>query len=269
MEPEIPAAARRSRPQAAPPRRTALMRYVGVIAILLTGFHIFATFLWIAPNTPLRDLVGRDTLRSYMIPMYGQSWSVFAPDPINGNFDFRVRASVAGADGTTTETEWVNAVDVELTMQQHHFFPPRAYTLALSSASKLKTEWDKLGAEGQAVVAKGYFKGEDWHERMEEALRAVADDTVVTNYLKAETVANSYATQVAFALWGKNATTVQFEITRQNILPFDRRHEVDPEPMPIQKVVTGWRGSLVQPGQSTERFAEIFVPLEKKVRSER
>src|SRR5690625_7741122 len=63
-------------------RLGAVKRTVTLVAVLFTAFHVFATFLWIAPSSPLRAVVPGNALQSYMIPMFGQSWSVFAPEPI-------------------------------------------------------------------------------------------------------------------------------------------------------------------------------------------
>lgn len=81
-------------------------------AVLFTAWHVFAWFLWIAPVSPLREVVPGKLLTQYMIPFFGQSWSVFAPEPINGDNRMLVRAVVRenGADKTT---EWVNVTDVE------------------------------------------------------------------------------------------------------------------------------------------------------------
>ena len=92
----------------------ALKRTIMVIAMALTGFHLFATFLWIAPSSALREVIPGDLLSKYMIPMWGQSWSVFAPEPINGDYYFDVRAVVSTPDGGEETTDWVRATDVEL-----------------------------------------------------------------------------------------------------------------------------------------------------------
>ena len=84
------------------------------IAMALTGFHLFASFLWIAPSSTLREVIPGNLLSQYMIPMWGQSWSVFAPEPINGDYYFDVRAVVSTPDGGEETTDWVRATDVEL-----------------------------------------------------------------------------------------------------------------------------------------------------------
>src|SRR5690625_2115613 len=73
-------------------RLGAVKRTVTLVAVLFTAFHVFATFLCIAPSSPLRDVVPGNALQSYMIPMFGQSWSVFAPEPINGDYRLQIRS---------------------------------------------------------------------------------------------------------------------------------------------------------------------------------
>ncbi|MGO3175577.1 MAG: DUF5819 family protein, partial [Microbacterium gubbeenense] len=63
------------------PRRPLYIRIIMCALALVTAWHVFASFLWIAPWAPIRELVGQDRLASYMLPMLGQSWSVFAPEP--------------------------------------------------------------------------------------------------------------------------------------------------------------------------------------------
>ena len=108
-----------------------------LVALLLTAWHIFASFLWIAPAGPARNLVPGDLLRSYMLPLYGQSWSVFAPEPVNGDHRLEVRAVVM-RDGVEEVTDWVSPTDVELSLSRHNLFPPRAANSGLNVTSAHK-----------------------------------------------------------------------------------------------------------------------------------
>src|SRR5699024_11883296 len=100
-------------------------RTVTLSSVLFTAFHVFATFLCIAPYAALREVVPVNALQNYMIPMFVQIWSVFAPEPINGDYRLQIRAVVT-TDGEAHETEWVDATAAELTMHMHNLFPPRA-----------------------------------------------------------------------------------------------------------------------------------------------
>ncbi|GGO66927.1 hypothetical protein GCM10010910_27520 [Microbacterium nanhaiense] len=234
------------------PRRRAYVRVVMVAAALFTAWHIFASFLWIAPySASAREVVGQERLSNYMIPMFGQSWSVFAPEPINGDYRFEVRALVNGE-----ETEWVSASDVELSMIRYHLFTPRAGIVAMDVSSQYKGAWGDLSEEQQEVVALNYFKA-DWEERMASALGAGGNDAV-EEYMQQERRATAYATQVAIAIWGDDVERIQYRATRQNIIPFEQRHDPDAKRPGIQYSPTGWRGLIVADGQSQEAFTEVF-----------
>ncbi|WP_166315784.1 DUF5819 family protein [Microbacterium excoecariae] len=229
------------------------IRAIAILATLFTAWHVFASFLWIAPWAPLREVVPTKVLSGYMIPMFGQSWSVFAPEPINGDYRFEVRALVDGE-----ATEWVSASDVELTMIQYHLFTPRAGIQAMDVSSQFRGAWADLDEDQREVAELNYFKA-DWEQRMGEAMKAYGEDPLlVDDYVAQEHRATAYATQVALAIWGDDVEQVQFQATRQNVIPFAERHEPDAERPGIQYSPTGWRGLVVNEGQSEENFADVF-----------
>lgn len=245
----------------APPehsRLTTLKRVVILLLVFFTAWHIFASFLWIAPYSGLRQAVPGKMLESYMIPMFGQSWSVFAPNPINGDYRIQVRAVVV-EDGTEIETEWVDATEAEVTMLTHNLFPPRAAATSIQVASNFKSAYDELNDEQQDVVALGYYEGDDWRDRMKTALLAHGNENAVMHYMERSRITGAYATQVAYAMWGESVKQVQYIVSRQNVIPFDERNNPDAERPAVQSAPTGWRGTIVEPGQSQERFAEIFL----------
>lgn len=229
-------------------------------AALITAWHLFATFLWVAPASQLRTIVPGQALERYMIPMFGQSWSVFAPEPINGDYYFDVRAVLDPGDGTEPEvTEWIRASDVEQSHSRYRLFPPRSSNLAVSQASALKSEWDSISEDHRVIVALNYFEGGDWEQRLEEKLREYADEeNTLDAYLREERRATAYATQVALAVWGEDVIRVQYQAARQNVVPFGQRNDPHAERPAIQPVETGWRGLVVEEGQSQELFADYF-----------
>jgi hypothetical protein len=244
-------------------KRRPVVRAVMVLLALVTAFHVFAQFLWIAPASQLRVLIPGDFLTSWQIPFFGQSWSVFAPDPINGNYVFKVRALVPDRSGETVQTQWIDATDAEYAAAEHHLLPPRGASLASEQATKYKSAWDALNEDQRAVVADHYWKGADWKVRFENALLAASgdDDDAVAHanaFITANAFTDAYATQVARAAWGDDVRSVQFDIYRQNVTPFAQRHEQDPEPQPKQTTPTGWRGLFVMPEQSQDDFAATF-----------
>lgn len=233
-----------------------------VVALALTAWHLLASVLWIAPAGPARDAVPGDALRSYMLPMYGQSWSVFAPAPINGDHRLDIRAVVV-ENGEERVTDWVRATDVEISLSRHNLFPPRAANLAINVSSAHKSAYDDLNDDHEAVVALDYVQDE-WQPRLEEDLES-DDDGAVDPYLEAEEELTAYATQVAYAVWGENVARVQFQTTRQNVVPFAERNEPDAQKPPLQVVNTGWRGLVERDGQSREQFADYFCSAPEDV----
>lgn len=228
---------------------------VGALA-LVTAFHLFATFLWIAPPSPLRDVLPDKVLRSYMLPMFGQSWSVFAPEPVNGDTYVEVRAVV---EETGEATPWVSATKAELTQVTGNLFPARAGIVSWTLGASYRTAYNAASEADQGVVAAGYYNGDDWQSRLSAAIGD--DDAASRSLARNERTLSAYATQVAYALWGdQELRAVQVRITRQNVLPFEKRDTPDavPEPSVIE---LGWRGFVENEGQSRDAFADTFRRL--------
>lgn len=255
-----------------PPRKTKpIVRITVVLASLFTVWHVFASFLWISPPSELRNIVPGDALASYMMPWYGQSWSVFAPAPINGDYKFEVRAIIEdGVDNAGmsayTATDWVDATEAELSMSEYNLFPPRAAMLSTQQATKLLNLWKKLTPKQKEVVALGFYEGDAWLGRMQDTLtEAGGQPQTVTDYIVQERYTAAYATQVANAVWGEGRVSqVQFRVSRQDIIPFEERNDPDAVRPAPEAADTGWRGLIVMPGQSSENFARVFAGLAAK-----
>lgn len=244
-----------------------MVRGAMTAAVLFVAWHVLASFLWIAPYSPLREIVPSKTLSNYMIPMFGQSWSVFAPEPINGDYRIQVRA-VIDESGEEEATEWVDATAVELSMIQYNLFPPRAGIGSNEVASQLKGAFDKLTADQKVIAGLNYF-AEDWDARLETKMKSYGETELVDAFVAKEQQTLAYATQVAYAMWGpKNVERVQYHVTRQNVIPFAQRHDPKAERPPIQNVDTGWRGVIVREGQNSKAFADVFQRQYEKLHPE-
>lgn len=245
-------------------KRRPLVRVVLVVVTLFAAWHIFAQFLWIAPVSVIRQVVPGNLLTSYQLPFFGQSWSVFAPDPINGDHVFKVRAIVKDDDGDVRTTNWVNASEAELSAAQHNLFPPRGANLAEEQASNYKGAYDDLNEKQQAQVALGWYEGDDWMARMNKALAANEtpdnDIDAAAAYAGVFKQTDAYATQVAYAMWGDQVVFVQFDVYRQNIIPFYDRDNPDAVRPDKQLTPTGWRGTVEYDGQSRSEFRDWFAP---------
>lgn len=245
-------------PKAPAVRLNRAKRVFILAAVLFTILHIFASFLWIAPASGLRDLFPGNSLQRYMIPMFGQSWSVFAPNPINGDYRFQVRAVVL-ENGEPVETEWVDTTAAELSMHVRNPFPPRGAMISHDLSSRFKGAYDDLNDHQKEVVELGYYKGDDWAERLEQALRDNGDTAAVDKYIEMERRAVAYSTQVAYAMWGEDVVHVQFISSRQNVIPYAERNNPDAKRPEVQTAPLGWRGTIEEDGQSRSNFQKTFL----------
>ncbi len=261
---ESPVAVEEPEPQSAPAAKPKVwVRVVALLAVLFTGWHVFASFLWIAPYSQnAREVVPGEMLTNYMIPLFGQSWSVFAPEPINGDYHFNVRATLD--DGS--ETGWVSATDVELSMIQYNLTPPRAGIQSSEVASSYKGAFDSMEEVDRSVIS-GDFAVENWevglraaleNQKSESGSSAETREANIDELMREEHRSTAYATQVAKAIWGESVQKVQYRVSRQNIIPFAQRHNPNaqrPEPM---TVLSGWRGLVVEEGQNEGNFGDVF-----------
>lgn len=248
-------------------KRPLWLRLVAVACIGLTIWHVYATFLWVSPPSELRNAIPGNALRSYIQPMFGQSWSVFAPKPIDGDYSFEVRAMLEDTSGKPSPTQWVDAVNLEMGMIHRNLFPARASLAGNQLASDYRTGWQKLNDRQRDIVKLGYFKGDDWTHRLagelnERAAKTGSSQKNTMSFVESERTASAYATQVAKALWGQEVRSVQFRVGRQGVIPFEQRNNpgaIRPSPAIIE---SGWRGLTVRDGQNEQNFAEVFNSLE-------
>ncbi|MGO2112577.1 MAG: DUF5819 family protein [Pseudoclavibacter sp.] len=239
-------------------RMTRGRRAVIVLLSAFTAWHVFASFLWIGPYNNIRQAIPGDMLQQYMIPMFGQSWSVFAPEPINGDYRLQIRATLGDEEGAR-ETDFVDATAAEFAMLAYNLTPPRASIHANEVTSTLFNAYKGLSDEQKEIVALGYYSGNDWDDRLDAALEVTGDPASARAYFDAEQTVTAYATQAAYAVWGEEVTYVQFVVSRQNVIPYEQRNDPDAQRPAVQPVPTGWRGPVELPGQSRDNFANVFL----------
>lgn len=240
-------------------KRLTMLSVLGVV-----GVHLVATFLWIAPSSAARDVFPGDSLSNHMTPFFTQGWSVFAPNPVNSDFYFDVRAVVVDADGNEKTTGWVRATDVEIDHDRYGMFSPRAIRMGLKVSTDVKRLNGKLSVEQREVVSKDFLTVDDFSV-LEDELLAVGDAGNVSSFVRSDEVATAYASQVALAVWGDGVVRVQYRASEQGVVPFGKRNDEDAVRPDVYFADTGWRGVLVKDGQDSEKFAEYFCSSDKVV----
>lgn len=193
-----------------------------VLALVL--LHASAVALWVGPENLLREKIGTDRLSSYILPMFDQNWSVFAPEADFGNDMLEIRATVTGPDGRDVRTDWVKVTAREIVPAvRYHPFPSRTTAITNRLATENVQVFGALGAKQQAVIATA-----DQHVSLDglraQLLAAATSDTertAVTGYLKVETAVEYFLSGIANAIWGDKLVMFQFRRNRQLVTNYE------------------------------------------------
>ncbi len=229
-----------------------------LVAVVLV--HTFFIALWVGPDTPVREAVGADRLRSYVMPAFEQNWRIFAPTPrrIAVGLDVRARL-VDPRTGEETTTEWVHLVDGEDALIRGNPFPPRMALAARRTANHLITRTGELNAEQRRQVEANYLTTpvEELRGRLN---RGEGDSpggpSTVNAYMRYDAVATALATSYASAAFDGDVTHVQYRATRRYTPDFERRHERDIDDVEPTVYEYGWRPAT----ELDDQVAELFTP---------
>lgn len=181
-----------------------------VLVVVLVHSGIVA--LWVAPNNLLRQSVGASHVRDYILPMWDQAWSVFAPEADSEYARFQVRALVKDGSGERS-TAWtaVTAREV-LGSVRYHPFPARTALLTTRLAGHVKEYYDDLNPAQKQIVADA-DRDVPVAELRSRLLAAATNDDErnrVRPFMRAETGAERFLSGVATALWGDDVVAIQF-----------------------------------------------------------
>ena len=110
---------------------------VGALAVFAC-FHFLMIGLLVAPLNPIR-LQLNDLIASYTGSALQQTWTLFAPTPINDERGLLIRAVLEDpATGERTITQWTDiSTSMVAASQRSRFFPPRDSRLVLNGLALL------------------------------------------------------------------------------------------------------------------------------------
>lgn len=255
------------RPEPAPGRTEPppIAKGVAFFLVGLVAMHFVATFLWNAPDNPVKDVVGGQ-VTGYMRPFFQQSWSLFAPNPVNAEDELLVRAQVADAQtGDLRTTDWAYPTQLEWTIVEHNPAPSRASRLSSNLHRRLNSAWNRLSDEQQQILAGDYHDMADWQPLADDLIAEQGGDTSpqVADIVRADRVATGYATQFAKATWGEEVAAVQFQLRRTPVPRWAQRKEPEPDNPSVTTREFGWRPVLVDDNQNESLFAATIERLER------
>lgn len=212
-------------PLTPPPTRAA--RAAVWFALALVVFHSAAIALWVSPNNLLKDRVGYDRLRSYVVPLFDQAWSVFAPEADNGYHLFEIRGTLRSADGTETQSSWIKVTAREVGPQlRYHPFPARTLLITdrlasdqlrlFTSLSEKQKEVVHVSGVGVTTALQG--------ERLIAAAINGAERENARAYTRTELAVEGFLSGIARAVWGAEVVAVQYRQNEVFVPTYQRSH---------------------------------------------
>jgi hypothetical protein len=225
---------------------------------LVLSFHFAATALWVSPAGPIYNTLA-PVLNPYIHPFFQQGWSLFAPDPWSGDYTFLLRAGWADrSTGQLRTSDWVDVATREWNGILHNPLHPRSDLYSEGLSEQLSGDQDKL-TDNQASIVERDYSHSGWDRLLADlSAQKGADPDWLRSYVSHERVADAFATQYAYALWGPDVEAVQFRLKYTPVPSFADRADKDAQPESFFTYF-GWRPTVVFGGQSQKYFAEAIL----------
>lgn len=198
----------------------------GVMAVVLV--HSAAIALAVTPWNIMRQVVGTDRLSSYVLPLWDQSWSVFAPDADYRTDRIEIRALLRGVDTSTYQSDWVPITSREVVASvRHHPFPSRTALITNRLAGRVFKAYGKL-----TPAQKKAFGAADTAVDL-DALRMVLlasatsdkERAAATDFLEHEQSVEYFLSGIADAIWGDRLVGVQYRRYVVEVPSYSRPHD--------------------------------------------
>ena len=231
-------------------------RILTICVCALLAWHFLATYTWNAAPNAVRAAIGQQALESWMIPMFGQSWSVFAPNPGSVNQNLEVRAVL---DGDIT-TDWYSLTDRSTRKDvQGHLIPSRMYLNDYILANRYYDAALAIPVEIRDIAGEERAEG-DWWVVLEGAMleaSGVEADTRISEFVLYERTVLGLVTEAAIGRWGEDVSMVQVRVVKTPVVPFEQR-ATDTQ-MDSTSFTDGWRAPLRVEGIDLAIFARMFA----------
>jgi hypothetical protein len=216
------------------------------VAATLVGLHMLAVTLAAIPTNPVSDAF--DSQLNYLRPFFGQSWRLFAPNPVDEDKVLLVQGSYLDGDGNLKATPWVNWTSVEQDVIEHRLIGGRAGYITTKMYGALDEEFQELeSAEQKELSARTSPLEPPTWDVLENYLADIGpDDDDLADYLRYDRAATRLATDVIAARFpSRDITAVRYALREQGVVPYDARHGTKSErqlarPAPTIRV-GGWR----------------------------
>lgn len=207
---------------------------------LLVALHSALLMLWLAPSSPIRDLVGSRNLASYVDPYFQQDVDAVDPSVQFVDEAFQVRALVKHGSAKPKVTEWVDLTKEDINDVRFNPNPARVHLIPRRLATNLNRSMFALGPEQRRIVRD--WKATDVSSaRTAELMKAGDNAAVVQNFMAYDQMATQFASLYATSKWKGKVLQVQFKVGRRSVPEFSKRHDIKIKDVRYLWFTFGWR----------------------------
>nr|WP_284295077.1 DUF5819 family protein [Luteimicrobium album] len=191
-------------------------------------------------------------LRSYMLPLFQQNWSLFAPNPVADQYLLEVR----GVSKDLTTTPWLTPSADELEGLRHSVLPDRTVRLTSELSRSAARAINGLPDEAEKYVGWNYHY--DAWNRLRDDMASTnhgSVSTAIDTALGYDEVLTLYATQFLAATPhdGIDVTYVQYRIVRDQTESYYSTARGTTSRTTV--VTSGRRPLETRPGQDRKGFS--------------
>lgn len=231
------------------------------VASTLVGLHMLAVTLAAVPTNPVSDAL--DPQLAYLSPFFGQSWRLFAPNPIDDDNTILVQGAYLDDDGTLRKTDWINWTEVEQDVIERRLIGGRAGYISTKFYPSLDEEFQELESQEQKTLSEkaSAVDPPSWDELRDHLARVGPDDDDLADYLRFDRAAARLASDVVAARTSRELTAVRYALRKHGVTPYDSRQfdKADRERARPEATIRigGWRPPTYGPAAELRGVADF------------
>ena len=193
------------------------------VASTLVGLHMLAVTLAAVPTNAVSEAFDPQT--DYLSPFFGQSWRLFAPNPIDDDNTLLVQGAYVDDGGNLQSTEWINWTEVEQDVIEHRLVGGRAGYISTKFYPALDEEFQELESQDQKTLSErtSPLDPPSWDELRDYLARIGPDEDDLADYLRYDRAAARLASDVVAARTSRKLTAVRYALRKHGVTPYDAR----------------------------------------------
>ncbi|PAD20662.1 DUF5819 family protein [Terribacillus saccharophilus] len=186
--------------------------FIPVILTFILITHFFALLLSVIPFNPV-VLKYNEQITNYVNPLFTQTWTLFAPDPISSNDALHIKLEFEEG-----ETEWIDTTNPIVGKMHDNYFSPynRLGRITQSITSQMLTEEPLVHDLRESIKTK-----DDKNESLAE-LDKQSEKRYDTNHEYLLRYASSYAKHL---FPNEKIETIEMRVLHQKSIPYSERNE--------------------------------------------